>query len=436
VHLRVKSDWSLKTLNNVIARLPGSTEADQWIVRGNHHDAWVNGAEDPISGLVAELEEARALGALYRQGWRPKRTIIYAAWDGEEPGLLGSTEWAETHADELKAHAVAYINSDTNGRGYLDVDGSHSLEKFINGVAMDVQDPEAGVSSWKRIQASQIRNGSADVRRDARDRDDLRIGALGSGSDYSTFLDHLGVASLNIGYGGEDDGGIYHSIYDDFYWYTHFSDTSFVYGRALAQTVGIAVLRLANADLLPFAFTNLAETIKTYVKDLQSLRDRRAEQITERNRQIDDGVFRLTSDPRNPIAGPQRQPPAPQLNFAPLLNALDSLDHAASRYDQAYNRAVAEGRSGIAKRVNERLIQAERALTSTEGLKNRPWYVHMLYAPGFYTGYGVKTIPGVREAIEQGQWEDADREIARAAAAIEREATLVSGLAVTLSGGA
>jgi N-acetylated-alpha-linked acidic dipeptidase len=196
------------------------------------------------------------------------------------------------------------------------------------------------------------------------------------------------------------------------------------------------VLRLANADLLPFAFTNLAETIKTYVKDLQSLRDRRAEQITERNRQIDDGVFRLTSDPRNPIAGPQRQPPAPQLNFAPLLNALDSLDHAASRYDQAYNRAVAEGRSGIAKRVNERLIQAERALTSTEGLKNRPWYVHMLYAPGFYTGYGVKTIPGVREAIEQGQWEDADREIARAAAAIEREATLVSGLAVTLSGGA
>jgi N-acetylated-alpha-linked acidic dipeptidase len=434
VHLRVKSEWSLKTLYDVIAKLPGTTEADQWVVRGNHHDAWVNGAEDPISGLVAELEEARALGALYKGGWRPKRTIIYAAWDGEEPGLLGSTEWAETHADELRAHAVAYINSDGNGRGTLEVEGSHTLEKFVNGVAMDIGDPEAGVSSWKRLQASRIVNGSPEIRRDARDREDLRIGALGSGSDYSTFIDHLGIASLNIGYGGEDQGGIYHSIYDDFYWFTHFSDTSFVYGRALAQTVGTAVLRLANADLLPFAFTNLTETVQGYVKDLQSLRDKRAEQIADRNKSIDEGLFKFTSDPRNPVVAPQRQQPAPQLNFAPLLNALDSLSHAASRYDRAYTRAVTEGRSTGAKSVNERLTQAERALTSTEGLKNRPWYVHMLYAPGFYTGYGVKTIPGVREAIEQGQWQDADREIARAAAALEREAALISGLAATLSG--
>jgi N-acetylated-alpha-linked acidic dipeptidase len=432
VHLRVKSDWSLKTLYDVIARLPGSTDADQWVIRGNHHDAWVNGAEDPISGLVAELEEARALGSLYKQGWRPKRTIIYAAWDGEEPGLLGSTEWVETHADELKAHAVAYLNSDTNGRGYLGISGSHSLEKFMNGVAMDVEDPEAGVSSWKRLQASRIVNGSSDARRDARDRDDLRIGALGSGSDYSSFIDHLGIASLNLGYGGEDDGGIYHSVYDDFYWFTHFSDTAFVYGRALAQAAGISVLRLANADLLPFAFTNLAETAQGYVKDLQSLRDRRAEQIAERNREIEEGMFRFTSDPRAPVTAPERQAPAPQLNFAPLLNALDSLNHSASRYEKAYNAAVAAGRAGVAKEVNDRLIQAERALTSSEGLKNRPWYVHLLYAPGFYTGYGVKTIPGVREAIEQGQWSDADREIVRAGAALEREATLISSLAATL----
>ncbi|MEO8580411.1 MAG: M28 family peptidase, partial [Gemmatimonadales bacterium] len=382
VHLRVRSDWSLRTLYDVIARLPGTTEADQWIIRGNHHDAWVNGAQDPISGLVAELEEARALGALYKQGWRPKRTIIYAAWDGEEPGLLGSTEWAEAHADELKAHAVVYLNSDTNERGYLGILGSHSLEKFMNTVALDVEDPETGVSSWKRLQASRIMNGSADTRREARDREDLRIGALGSGSDYSSFLDHLGVASLNLGYGGEDDGGIYHSIYDDFYWFMHFSDSSFVYGRALAQAAGITVLRLANADLLPFGFTNLAETIQTYVKDLQSLRDRRAEQITERNRQIEDGLFKFTSDPRAPVTAPKRQQPAPQLNFAPLLNALDSLNRAASRYEKAYSRAVTEGRTTVAKSVNERLIQAERALTSTDGLKNRPWYVHMLYAPG------------------------------------------------------
>jgi N-acetylated-alpha-linked acidic dipeptidase len=434
VHLRVKSDWSLKTLYDVIAKLPGTTEADQWIIRGNHHDAWVNGAQDPISGLVAELEEARALGALYKQGWRPKRTIIYAAWDGEEPGLLGSTEWVEAHADELRAHAVAYLNSDTNSRGYLGVEGSHSLEKFINAVAMDVEDPESGVSSWRRVQASRILNGSPETRKDARDREDLRIGALGSGSDYSSFIDHLGVASLNLGYGGEDEGGIYHSIYDDFYWFTHFSDSAFVYERALAQAAGIAVLRLANADLLPFAFTNLAETIQTYVKDLQSLRDRRAEQIVERNRQIDEGLYKFISDPREPVTAPRRQQPAPQLNFAPLLNALDSLNHAASRYDKAYNRAVNEGRASVAKSVNERLIQAERALTATEGLKSRPWYVHMLYAPGFYTGYGVKTIPGVREAIEQGEWQNAEREIVRAAAAVEREATLISALATTLGG--
>ncbi len=435
VHLQVKSDWSLKTLYDVIAKLPGTTEADQWVIRGNHHDAWVNGAQDPISGLVAELEEARSLGALYQQGWRPKRTIIYAAWDGEEPGLLGSTEWVETHAEELKAHTVAYLNSDTNSRGYFEAEGSHSLEKFVNGVIMDVEDPESGVSSWKRLQASRILNGSPEIRRDARDREDLRIGALGSGSDYSSFIDHLGVASLNFGYGGEDNGGIYHSIYDDFYWFMHFSDSAFVYERALAQAAGITVLRLANADLLPFAFTNLAETVQGYIKDLQSLRDRRAEQITERNRQIEEGLFKFTSDPRDPVTAPQHQQPAPQLNFAPLLNALDSLNHSASRYDRAYSRAVTEGRSAVAKGVNERLVQAERALTSTEGLKNRPWYVHMLYAPGFYTGYGVKTIPGVREAIEQGQWQDADREIARAASALEREATLIGGIATTLSGG-
>ena len=434
VHLKIKSDWSLKTLYDVIAKLPGTTEADQWIIRGNHHDAWVNGAQDPISGLVAELEEARALGSLYKQGWRPKRTIIYAAWDGEEPGLLGSTEWVEAHADELKVHAVAYLNSDTNSRGYLDIEGSHSLEKFMNTVAMDVEDPESGVSSWRRVQATRILNGSPEARKDAREREDLRIGALGSGSDYSSFLDHLGVAAVNIGYGGEDDGGIYHSIYDDFYWFTHFSDSSFVYEKALAQVGGITVLRLANADLLPFGFSDLAETVQTYVKDLQSLRDRRAEQIADRNRAIDDGFYKFTSDPRDPVVAPQRQQPAPQLNFAPLLNALDSLKSAASRYDKAYTTALGAGRSSVAKSVNERLIQAERALTSTEGLKNRPWYVHMLYAPGFYTGYGVKTIPGVREAIEQGQWQDADREIVRAAAAIEREATLISGLASTLSG--
>ena len=440
VHLRVKSDWSLKTLNDVIARLPGTSEADEWVIRGNHHDAWVNGAEDPISGLVAELEEARSLGDLYKQGWRPKRTIIYAAWDGEEPGLLGSTEWAEQHADELRQHAVAYLNSDTNERGYLGIEGSHSLEKFINGVEKDVTDPEAGVSSWKRNQARALERGTPESKREVRDREDLRIGALGSGSDYTPFLQHLGIASLNLGYGGEDRGGIYHSVYDDFYWYTHFSDTAFVYGRALAQAAGQAVMRLADADVLPFAFTNLAETAQRYVAELQQLRDRRAADIAERDREIEDGVFAVTSDPREPTRAPAVEPQAPHLDFSRLIDAADSLTRAAQRYERAYSQWAERGgvtQAGTAnastlKAINERLLQAERALTSPEGLPKRPWYTHLLYAPGYYTGYGVKTMPGIREAIEQGQWDSVNGQISRVADALDREATLVAQLAEAL----
>ncbi len=432
VHLVVKSDWSLKPLYDVIARLPGSTEADQWVIRGNHHDAWVNGAEDPVSGLVAELEEARALGTLYKQGWRPKRTIVYAAWDGEEPGLLGSTEWAETHEAELTAHAVAYLNSDSNGRGYLGVAGSHTLEKFITGVANDVEDPEAHVTAARRVRLAAVRYGSADARRDARDRDDLRIGALGSGSDFTPFLQHLGIASLNVGYGGEDDGGIYHSIYDDFYWYTHFSDTSFVYGRALAQTMGIAVMRLADADLLPFAFTNLAQTAREYAKELEQLRDQRAGEITERNRSIDEGVYTVTSDPRAPTSAPAKLSQAPHIELAPLLDALDSLDHAAQRYETAQSRIFSDRQARIPAdlgRVNADLLRSERLLTTASGLPKRPWFRHLLYAPGYYTGYGVKTMPGAREAIEQGDWSQVGGEIRRIADVISTEAAHVSRLA-------
>lgn len=425
VHLAVKADWSLKTLHNVIAKIPGTTEADQWVIRGNHHDAWVNGAEDPISGLVAEMEEARALGAIHKQGWRPKRTIIYAAWDGEEPGLLGSTEWAEAHAAELSAHAVAYLNSDTNDRGYLGVEGSHSLEHFINGVAKDIQDPETHVSSWRRNKAALQLSGDTE----GATADDLRIGALGSGSDFTPFLQHLGVASLNIGYGGEDDGGIYHSIYDDFYWYTHFSDTSFVYGRALAQAAGTAIMRLAGADVLPFVFTNLAATTERYERELQALRDRRAKEIAQRTRQLEDSAFIIANDPRRPLRPLAAQTPPPHFDFSPLLNAQDSLSKAAERFETAYaNWSKAPQSIGDATlhKVNERLVQAERALLATDGLKNRAWYKHLLYAPGFYTGYGVKTMPGVREAIEQSKWGDVNGEIARIAGALQREAAVLN----------
>src|SRR6202171_4957202 len=302
VHLKVKSNWDIKPVYDVIAKIPGSAFPDEWVIRGNHHDAWVNGAEDPTSGMVAVLEEARAFGELLKAGWKPKRTIILCAWDGEEPGLLGSTEWAEQHYDELRAHAVAYINSDSNGRGYLGVEGSHTLERFTNDVARDISDPEAKLSVWKRSRLHEIAGAkSAEQRKEIRERTDLRIPALGSGSDYTAFLQHDGVASLNIGFGGEDGGGIYHSIYDDFYWYTHFSDTDFVYGRALAQTGGTAVMRLADAELLPFEFGDFADTIDTYVKELKILSQKMQTDIQERNRQIEEGVFQATDDPKTPL---------------------------------------------------------------------------------------------------------------------------------------
>lgn len=438
VHLVVKSDWSLHPLYDVIAKLPGTTEADQWVVRGNHHDAWVNGAEDPISGLSAELEEARAMGQLYKNGWRPKRTIIYAAWDGEEPALLGSTEWAEAHADELQQHAVAYLNTDNSDRGYLYSAGSHSLERFINDVARDITDPETGLSVWERSRAAAIVRGNGDRRKAARSGGDLPIGALGSGSDYSPFLQHLGIASLNLGFGGEGSGGVYHSVYDDFYWYTHFSDTSFVYGRALAQTVGTAVLRLANADLLPYRFVNLATTVQRYVNELQELRDQRASEITERNTEIAESVFVATSDPRDPTYPPKPLAPAPHLNFAPLQNAADSLSSAARRYEAAYNAWHGSADSAKApdlSELNRQLLQSERLLTDDAGLPKRPWYRHLIYAPGLYTGYGVKTMPGVREAIEQGEWNAVDEQEARIAAVLNREAAAVSRAAAELGGG-
>ena len=330
VHLKLSFNWDLKPLSNVIARIAGSAYPDEWIIRGNHHDAWVNGAEDPASGAVAVMEEARAFGVLLRQGWRPKRTIVYCLWDGEEPGLLGSTEWAETHADELRRKVAVYINSDSNNRGFLNVEGSHTLERFINGVARDIQDPESKVSVWKRLQANRLANpapaATARERAEARSRSDLRIGALGSGSDYTAFLDHLGVASVNLGFGGEDANGIYHSIYDDFYFYTNFADRDFVYGRTLAETAGTAVMRLANAELLPFDFENFTDTIHRYVDEVEELARERREQVVDRNRMIDEGVYAAVDDPRHKMLPPSREPVPPFLSFAPLRNGLAALE--------------------------------------------------------------------------------------------------------------
>lgn len=430
VHLKLRCNWDRVTINDVIARIPGSVAPEQWIIRGNHHDAWVNGAQDPVSAQAALLEEARALGQLLKQGWKPARTILYCAWDGEEEGLLGSTEWAEEHAEELLRHAAVYINSDSNSRGFLGSSGSHTLEKFINGVARDIQDPETKLSVWKRMQLRQIeRAASPEDRLEARGRPDLRIGALGSGSDYTVFLDHLGIASLNLGFGGEGDGGIYHSIYDDFYWYTHFDDPDFVYGRALAQTAGTAVMRLADAEILPLDFASLSDTVRRYVVELQKLLGNKQDEIRERNRQIEEGVFTATADPRKPFVPPAREAVPPYLSFAPLQNGAETLARSAEQYQAALARFWAKGdaaRGGASlQALNAKLIESERKLTDPEGLPERPWFKHQIYAPGFYTGYGVKTIPAVREAIEQKRWKEADDRIIRVGRLLEAEAALI-----------
>lgn len=414
VRLTLAFDWTRATVNNVVVRIPGTSAADQWVIRGNHRDGWVNGADDPISGMVALMEELRGLAELLKTGWRPKRTIVYAGWDAEEQGLIGSTEWVEAHADELRRHAVAYINTDANGRGYLGMGGSHGLQRFINDVARDIRDPETGLSVWKRHQLAALAQArSAEERGRLRGDSDLRIEALGSGSDFTPFLQHLGVATLNLGFGGEGGDGIYHSIYDNVPHYTRFTDTSFVYGRALAQTVGSAVLRLANADVLPFHFGGLSETVARYSDEVKALLASRREEARERNRQLDEGVFAATDDPRVPLQPPARMEVAPAINFAPLENAVSALRESAERWEAAYARVGATGAG--AREANAVLKDVERALTSPDGLPRRPWYRHLIYAPGFYTGYGVKTLPGVREAIEQGDWAEAERETGRVA---------------------
>jgi N-acetylated-alpha-linked acidic dipeptidase len=418
VHLALEFNWNLVPAYDVIARMTGSQYPDQWIMRGNHHDAWVNGANDPLSGQVAQMEEAKAIAELAKTGWRPKRTIQFAAWDGEEEGLIGSTEWAETHADELRAKGVVYINSDTNSRGFLDAGGSHTLEKLVTQVARDVPDPERNISVLARMRAREAtreREGRSDMRAESHDGDLLRLDALGSGSDYTPFLQHTGVAALNIGYGGEGGGGSYHSVYDSFDHYTRFGDPNFDYGIAQAKTTGRLVLRLANADVLPFELKTFADTMSRYLDELTKLSETTRHEIEERNRLVRENAYENASDPTKPFVAPKAEPPAPYLNFAPLQNAIAHLKQSATAFD----RAAASASGDRQPAFDRALMHIEQSLLLPNGLPRRPWFRHQIYAPGFYTGYGVKTVPGVREAIEQKEWRDANAQIESAAKVIE-----------------
>jgi N-acetylated-alpha-linked acidic dipeptidase len=350
---------------------------------------------------------------------------------------LGSTEWVETHREELRSHAVAYINSDSNGRGFLYASGSHDLEKLINDVAREINDPEKNISVWQRARLARIANAKTqDDRDEIRKRAELRIGSLGDGSDYASFLDHAGVSALNIGYGDEDDADAYHSVYDDFYWYSHFMDTDFVYGRALAQTGGTTVMRLADADLIPYEYTGLADTIAKYVTDLEKLLKEKQDEISERNLELQEGVFSAVADPRKVSVPPPAETVPPYMNFAPLKNAVEFLKKSAYRYQSAVAKVQADGAAGLSPQVlqsiNSSLLHIQRAFLSEKGLPERPWFKHQVYAPGAYTGYGAKPLAAVREYMDKKQWKDADAQVPYVAKVLEDAASAIDKVAEQL----
>ena len=424
VHLKTAFDWKIVPAYNVIGMIMGSEAPDQWVIRGNHHDAWVNGANDPISGLAALMEEAKALGALVKTGWKPKRTLVYCAWDGEEPGLIGSTEWVEDHAAELQQKAVVYINSDGNGRGFLGAGGSHALETMMYEVSKSVMDPQTKVSLFERQKSEKATSAATSkAKKEELNKKELNLSALGSGSDYSSFLQHVGIPSLNLGFGGEDDGGEYHSIYDSYDDYARFKDPGFNYGVALSKTAGHAALRMANADVLPFDFRSLQKTIEGYVSDLTSQLDQMRESTAVENQLVKQNYFLLANDPTKFFKAPVAKVEVPYLDFSPLQNALAALGKSADQLNTLWAKVVEAGTSTT---MNEQLYRAEQQLLSATGLPRRNWYKHTLYAPGFYTGYGVKTMPGIREAIEQRNWTEAQEQIAVDAAAINRLAEYLS----------
>ncbi|MDZ4708748.1 MAG: transferrin receptor-like dimerization domain-containing protein [Saprospiraceae bacterium] len=410
VHINLQFNWDIKTLYNVIAKLPGSVYPNEWVIRGNHHDAWVNGAADPLSGMVSELDEARAIGELVKKGFKLKRTLVYCAWDGEEQGLLGSTEWTEDHRAELKEKAVAYLNTDGNSRGFVGIGGSHTLEAFFNEIAESVMDPQTGVSIKERKYAKSLVDADAATRVKLIGNKHIKLSALGAGSDWSGFLQFLGIASLNLGFGGEGGGGEYHSIYDSYDHFTRFKDPGFQYGVTLSKTAGRIMMRLANADVLPFEFNQFYKTINDYVAELKSLIETIRTQTETTNKLITENIYSLANDPTKTNLIPVPKEPVPFLNFSSLENAMVLLKNSADQFQKLSlsSHLLAPEKQ---KEINKSLFQIERSLLQANGLPRRSWYKHQIYAPGYYTGYGVKTIPGVREGIEQYNFTEAQENI-------------------------
>jgi N-acetylated-alpha-linked acidic dipeptidase len=429
VRIKAEFNWDMVTAYNVIARLEGSEYPEEWVIRGNHHDGWNHGAADPLSGLVAMLAEAKGVAELAAAGHPPLRTVIYAAWDAEEPGLIGSTEWAEHHADDLREHAVAYLNTDGSSRGFMNIGGSHVLERYLNQVTEELDDPVTDITLKERRRAYQQINGDDKAKAEATERNDLRIYPMGSGSDYTPFLQHLGIASANLGFGGEASDGSYHTLYDTYEHYMKFRDPGLVYGATLAKVTARATLRLANAPRLPFEFQGFADNVAMYVTELQELADSMRSQTEQTNKLIEDGIYAVALDPNKSFGPPKVKAPVPHFNFAPLKNALGRLQEAADSFD-----AIAGSNAIASEEINRLLFTSERLLTRDAGLDGREWYKHHVYAPGFYTGYGVKTIPGVREAIEQRDYEKVGPQIDIAAGVLNAMAERIEILSEKVEG--
>jgi N-acetylated-alpha-linked acidic dipeptidase len=427
VHLELLFDWKLVPCYDVVAIMKGSEFPDEWVIRGNHHDAWVNGAQDPIGGQAAMLEEAKAVGTLVRNGWRPRRTLVYCAWDAEEPALVGSTEWVEDHAAQLQKNTVVYINSDEYGRGFLDAGGSHALEGLVDEVSKTVADPQTGVSIYERLKAHEVVTASTPLKaKEIMAKSSLDISALGTGSDFSPFLQHLGISSLNLGFSGEDNSGDYHSIYDSYDNFSRFIDPGFYYGAALSKMAGHISLRMLGADRLPFDYRALYKQIKIYTAEVQSLLSELRETTAINNEIIKKKYFVLASDTAKPFFSPAAKQDVPYIDFSPLENAIANLGSSSEHAHDIMKNKNLDAKQ--ADSLNRQLFHAEQELLLDQGLPMRSWYKHVLYAPGFYTGYSVKTLPGIRESIEQRNFPLAETEIKRAAESINKLARYLSDL--------
>lgn len=390
IKMHLKQDYQFRTIWDVIGKVPGTSSPGEWVVAGNHRDAWVYGAVDPNSGTAALLETVHGVGELLKSQWKPKRTIVFASWDAEEEGLIGSTEWGEDHAQEL-ANAVAYFNMDVGVSGEkFGASGVPSLKEFVREIAKAVPSPQGGTvyDAWRKTsqpkeggyRPQETRAGNARMPV-AAISGDVPVGDLGSGSDYTVFLQHLGVPSTDIGSTG--DYGVYHSAFDNFAWFKKFGDPDFLYEQEMARVYGLEVLRMAGADVLPYDYEDYGKEIMVYLDAAKTkARDKFGDKAPD---------------------------------FAAAMESARHLQEAGAKMIQKQRKMPTEP-----SRINAKLRDAERALLIPEGLPNRPWYRHAIYAPGQYTGYAAVVIPGVNEAIDRGDLRRTGQQIDALVAALNR----------------